>query len=1016
VHPSWKINGEIDATVDMTTGTRTSGSITVEGYDIVGSVFSSGIAMPNVQFTLAPCPQDVDCQTESNEKGQFNFLNIPSGSYMITPYYKGFQLAPQQLSVTLKRDTLTLEKPFEIVGFTVSGSLERALENVVIFVNKKKAAVTDKDGKFELHEISSGKKYTIEAQLENYTFEKLSNVEFHPSASKAQLATPIRITHVNVCGTLKFQPAFKPTAKSVSLYQQQKKIATASLQDSSTTGSLCLMAPTGHAASSFEIKVDVTEDEAKSGFAVKPASVQLQLKQQEVLSEPILDGAATAGIYFEQVMVSLHGHIKPLEGNTFPPQGSLKVHLEFLKTGSSISTDVTADGKFTFNNVVPKSSYRVSVSTVSTSAFKWCWKQSGQQKVDVDTSNVENIELAQEGVMAQFVASHDNISLKKSTDGSIQKLKKGHNEFCLKSLNAVSFTPIALNDCTKFDKESYTFDPKNPAVIQVKIAQVLVKGEISATTGSSNDMNDDEGNGINGEDGITISVMMSNGKALFDIKATRKTSSSSSGYEYQFWASFGTSLSIKPQSTVFLFEPASLDVTVPDQQQAASNCPVTTRTIKGIRGVFLKGKVYPSVADAVIKIFKPKSSELLVSVKTNAKGEYRAGPLYSADAASPEELVVTAEKTGFQLVQSPNNKFEFSSVRLSQVSAKLTTDGSTPLSGVFLSLVSADGDNAYRTSAISNANGQVAFTGLLPGSYFVMPVLKEYTFEPKDVAFELADGNDKEVAIVATRVLYSAFGRIVSLNGKPLANVVVEAQPEKQEQQGKSKASMEETKTDANGSYRIRGLKPNVKYTIRVKPTGAAERATPAHLQVSQAQIKDVYGLDFLSFAPLSQTHNVITGEVEFEDSGLYKTAVTHNNAALQIDVELLSGADPMAAKVIRTQRLTLSKQYQFILPKNATQSVNYYIRLTSNLNKQAYVLNTPLLPAKNLQTGELQHVVYPFKPVLKKLSFDEDKVNTAVRPQFYMLLAIIVALVVAFNSDKFKWLFDMFSSNSDDK
>lgn len=78
--------------------------------------------------------------------------------------------------------------------------------------------------------------------------------------------------------------------------------------------------------------------------------------------------------------------------------------------------------------------------------------------------------------------------------------------------------------------------------------------------------------------------------------------------------------------------------------------------------------------------------------------------------------------------------------------------------------------------------------------------------------------------------LYSATGVVTLLSGQPKEGVSVEARSE-------SKGYYEETKTDASGSYRLRGLLPETTYTIRVaqredQGTARIERASPGAITV----------------------------------------------------------------------------------------------------------------------------------------------------------------------------------------
>lgn len=59
---------------------------------------------------------------------------------------------------------------------------------------------------------------------------------------------------------------------------------------------------------------------------------------------------------------------------------------------------------------------------------------------------------------------------------------------------------------------------------------------------------------------------------------------------------------------------------------------------------------------------------------------------------------------------------------------------------------------------------------------------------------------------------------------------------------------IEETTTDANGEFRLRGLQPNHQYKLSVVlPTGEYERVEPEFITVTPQQ-KDIENMDFIFF------------------------------------------------------------------------------------------------------------------------------------------------------------------------
>jgi hypothetical protein len=69
------------------------------------------------------------------------------------------------------------------------------------------------------------------------------------------------------------------------------------------------------------------------------------------------------------------------------------------------------------------------------------------------------------------------------------------------------------------------------------------------------------------------------------------------------------------------------------------------------------------------------------------------------------------------------------------------------VSEALLSLSGNDAANrGYRRNAATSENGKVVFTDLPPGSYFLRPAHKEFSFEPESIDLSVAAGKTREVA------------------------------------------------------------------------------------------------------------------------------------------------------------------------------------------------------------------------------------------------------------------------------
>jgi hypothetical protein len=73
-------------------------------------------------------------------------------------------------------------------------------------------------------------------------------------------------------------------------------------------------------------------------------------------------------------------------------------------------------------------------------------------------------------------------------------------------------------------------------------------------------------------------------------------------------------------------------------------------------------------------------------------------------------------------------------------------------------LLSLSGDHGYRKNAATSAGAGFSFNDLFPGSFYLRPLLKEYSFAPAAQAIEVGSGEIKEVAFSARRIAYRYFG------------------------------------------------------------------------------------------------------------------------------------------------------------------------------------------------------------------------------------------------------------------
>ena len=194
----------------------------------------------------------------------------------------------------------------------------------------------------------------------------------------------------------------------------------------------------------------------------------------------------------------------------------------------------------------------------------------------------------------------------------------------------------------------------------------------------------------------------------------------------------------------------------------------------------------------------------------------KSGYLFSKSVADPatkdtHQLNFAAQKLGQLKVNVVNTKIK------------------SNLENVLLSLSSEN--RLFRQSLKTDSHGHVSFDNLKPGLYYLIVMMQEYEFTPNSHPVQITDGYHMNLVIEASRIAYSCFGRVTSINGQTERGVVIEAvgvasQSNAELENEACKSSQESSKLDEElGTYRIFNLKPKCAYELRVKQQQVKDEA-----------------------------------------------------------------------------------------------------------------------------------------------------------------------------------------------
>lgn len=969
-HSSWTFeNAEAEVTVESS-NVDVVDKIVVSGYDVKGHVLSDGEPIQDVGFLLFsksvtqknfPGCEDIPpgvveviktkmevdvplCRVKSGVDGLFVFPSIPSGEYTLVPYYQGelitFDVVPSKLTFSVNYKSVVLKTPFQVHGFSVTGQVLTAegqgIADVSITAGEEITAKTTAEGVYVLNNVTAGA-YTIQASKEHFFFNSLK-VQVTPNTPRLPEITP---QAYHLCGALKFDE-FPPgvtqlKGRKMILQTEGASIATRSMSTSvDQNGNFCFKVSPG----THTIQPIITMQEVAAGLALTPKEQVVTIKNSPVL-----------GITFSQFRATVTGTVKCIGGSC----SGVSVTLQSVSNPGLPKAEVqVAETSFIFKDVFP-GKYKVSVLEES-----WCWESSSFE-FQVSEADVSDLQFVQSGYILKCILSHD-ITLFFSLESHKEMvdsfdLPKGTKTFCLKEPGVYNLMP---RSCHKFEQEVFKYNTSAPSVLTL----TAIKHLLSGTVKTQEPMSD-----------ITIKIRSLKSKEVTILgplkpESNEKKDSSDANsskpdeekqqlsYNFSHWGRRGEEFEITPVSSELLFYPENKLVTISD------DCPAAWAEFEGRKGVFIEGQITPPLSGVQIVISAGGEQPITdIKVETDTNGKYRVGPLHGG-----VEYSLAASKAGFVLSPAAGKKGDFQALKLGQIDITVTDEDGQPLSAVLLSLSAGQ----FRSNNLTLENGSMVFANLGPGQYFFRPMLKEYTFTPPSQMIDVGEGSIVQLQVKGKRVAFSCFGAISSLNGEPEKGVAVEAIGLES-----CESFQEETVSDQEGQYRLRGLQPGCMYRVRVKIGDSnphIERASPSFIDI-QVSSTDLQNVNMIAFRHINQFE--ITGNVD-----------TDSKFVSSLKVTLSPESNPETP--VFTTPVSVASYFQF--PSVPNDGQVYIVRLESSLSSLNYQYIRP--ESTVTATGVRAHVTFKFEPQPRKVEPEPSQGSFLTLP----LLVILIVLAVNHN------------------
>ncbi|BFZ14363.1 hypothetical protein BsWGS_17402 [Bradybaena similaris] len=973
-HPAWQFSkGELMVQV-KSDNANVGGGLSVGGYDVKGEVTGDGQPMKSVNFVLfsqSGQAQDVPqcekgapkgfhtketklvpiCYVTSKDDGTFVFPVVPFGSYFLIPFYKGehitFDVAPGKLDFQVEHGSVLLQKKFEVAGFSVNGKvLDKengvGIARATIVINGKDQTVSAADGSYSLENMKTGT-YTLSARLDNIFFEEMQ-VEITP---KTPQLPNLVASGFSMCGKISIDRVPESLGKLSSqrriIYYPEGKGSEAKSVITDSSGTFCETVKSGK----YIVKVYMSDAEVKAGLTLTPAE-----KVAVVANKPVLD------VNFSQFRAKISGSVKCME-KCLP----MEVTLDTVgRTDTQLKLPAKLSGNeatFVFENVMP-GKYKASIVLDN-----WCWKERSIE-LEVSDTDLTGLEFVHTGYILKCSVSHPiTINFahdKKEKNVGSFLLDKGLNRFCLAHPGVYQLIP---DSCHRFDQENYIYDTSSPQTLTLTAIQHLAHGSVTTEIPV---------------DGIVVTIKSSVddvpttlGPLKPNTTATAAAEKPADGadkdvkkqpaattYSFSHWTRSGETLTISAKSASLLFYPNSVEVFV-----SGDSCLGNIAELVGRRGVFIEGSISPALAGVTVTVAAEDGTMEPIVLTTDSSGKYRVGPLHAS-----KKYLVDAVKDGFVLTRTSDNPTAFQAFKLGEISVQMLDEVGQPLSNVLLSL---SGDKQYRSNNVTGIQGSMVFSGLSPGQYFLRPMMKEYRFEPASQMINVQEGTTEKITIKGSRVAFSCFGKVTSLNGEPEPQIIIEALG-----QGECQQYQEESKTEADGSYRIRGLQPKCTYDIHLKSGEVnthVERTAPQSRFVS-VEASDLHEINIIAFRRMSQMD--ISGNVK-----------TDLKFLPTLKVRLVSEAQPDTP----IQTISLSKSTFFYLPSLVIDNKNYLLSLESSLSRSEYDYRLPSVefPANRSH----RHFTFEFNP--KPRAVDQDLNQGSFL--FLPFVAIVIALAYNYNT-----------------
>lgn len=354
-----------------------------------------------------------------------------------------------------------------------------------------------------------------------------------------------------------------------------------------------------------------------------------------------------------------------------------------------------------------------------------------------------------------YSSAHDvvidlaNLEHKFKKQTVLEKLKK---KICLPYKGQYIVTPIS---CQQFKEDVYQYNTDKLAKLELIPIKFKVKGIVKIEEGLK---------------GLLGNFNMSSFPLSLNIQEQEKNGETKATYSIQLQAKelennffeFFTRPNIKliitpslssqyqnqEEFNKILFMPRNKIVDI--KESCHEDAEELTLSMKS--GIIIEGKITPPMDGVNLHAYIKETDELVSQGISLEDGSYKIGPLYAE-----YNYDIKAFRDGYKIVPDPKNVSDFTAEKLSFLRVKILDTNNNPLSGVFLSLSSAD--RGFKINNSTNSEGFFDFIELYSGDYYIKPFFKEYKFEPSQKLIKIIGGQHYHETLTAHRIAFSIYGK-----------------------------------------------------------------------------------------------------------------------------------------------------------------------------------------------------------------------------------------------------------------